>query len=357
MRFDFTEKKESSISNSRMTIKQLLDGVKVSWIHANVIEKLSATQFIVGDATGIAIMETDQNHENHVEVGHGVKLVKPSKINEDEISMDKKFTPMKTKPKKIPEPCIERIEALRAKSKHESQRTSGDQNSFITFETIMNEYKELAIVKSALVYVTNVSRLIDGTYGKYRICKLRDTASVELSLSLYEPHVEKLEEHEVYRITKLKKVVLKSDGSVRLATTKYTKIVQGSSNEVALFANIQIAENVVEGPCIMYSNLSLYQSCPQHSLKLDVDGECVRCDAKIDPDKALSDFHCTLQIEVEEDVQPVLIFKRHVQKILKLENENMNECLEDELVGKELRVHFNTEEGGDGKIAVKVDIL
>ena len=60
---------------------------------------------------------------------------------------------------------------------------------------------------------------------------------------------------------------------------------------------------------------------------------------------------------MEEDVQPVLIFKRHVQKILKLENENMNECLEDELVGKELRVHFNTEEGGDGKIAVKVDIL
>ena len=54
-----------------MTIKQLLDGVKVSWIHVNVVEQLSPTHFIVGDGTGLAIMEIDPNHVMHVEVGQG----------------------------------------------------------------------------------------------------------------------------------------------------------------------------------------------------------------------------------------------------------------------------------------------
>ena len=82
-----------------MTIKQLLDGVKVSWIHVNVIEQLSPTHFIVGDGTGLAIMEIDPSNVKHVEVGQGMKLAKPNKVSEDEISSDKKFTPMKTKPK------------------------------------------------------------------------------------------------------------------------------------------------------------------------------------------------------------------------------------------------------------------
>ena len=118
-----------------------------------------------------------------------------------------------------------------------------------------------------------------------------------MTLSLYEPYTDKLEEHEVYKITKLKKVVLKNDGSVRLATTKYTRIEKGSPNEVALFANIEIADNVVEGSCIMYTNLTCYQSCQQHHSKLDVDGECECCQAKIDGEKSMQDFYCNLQIE------------------------------------------------------------
>ena len=84
----------------------------------------------------------------------------------------------------------------------------------------MNEYKEQAIVQNTLLYVTNVSRLIDGQYGKYRICNIRDTQSVALTLGLYEPHVEKMEDDQVYKMTKLKKVVMKNDGSVRLATNR-----------------------------------------------------------------------------------------------------------------------------------------
>ena len=340
-----------------MTIKQLLDGVKVSWIHVNVMEQLSPTHFIVGDGTGLAIMEIDPNHVMHVEVGQGIKLVKPNKVTEDEISSDKRFTPMKTKSKTIPKASMERMRALRTKFETQPQTHVGDQTDFIAFETIVNEYKAQAIVKSTLVYVTSKSRLIDGTYGKYRICNLRDNASVALTLSLYEPHIEKLEEHEVYKITKLKKVVMKTDESVRLATTKYTKIEKASPNEVALFTNIKIAENVVEGSCIMYTNLTSYQSCQKHQSKLDVDGECERCQAKIDQEKSFQDFYCNLQIEDGEDVQAILVFKRHLTKIIQLEDNNLEESLEDKLVGKVVRVHFNSKDNSDDKIAVKVDLV
>ena len=192
----------------------------MTWIHVNVIEELSPSIFIVGDSTGLAIMEIAPGHEKHVEIGQGIRLLKPNKIIEDEISFDNKFTPMKTKPKTIPKPDDARIAALRAKSRSEPQKLKGPQINFVSFETIMNEYKEQAIVQNTLLYVTSVSRLIDGQYGKYRICNIRDTQSVALTLALYEPHIEKMEDHQVYKMTKLKKLVMKNDGSVRLATNR-----------------------------------------------------------------------------------------------------------------------------------------
>ena len=78
-----------------MTIKQLLDGVQVKWLHVNIIEKVSLNQYIVGDSTGLAIMEVSSG--KHVEVGQGLKLIKPRKDEDDSIVADDKFTPMKTK--------------------------------------------------------------------------------------------------------------------------------------------------------------------------------------------------------------------------------------------------------------------
>ena len=105
---------DNKLKIQKMTIQSLIDGVKLTWIHVNVIEELSPSRFIVGDSTGLAIMEIAPGHEKHVEIGQGIRLLKPNKITdihtrtsamndvevvenwqsltEDEISFDNKFT-------------------------------------------------------------------------------------------------------------------------------------------------------------------------------------------------------------------------------------------------------------------------
>ena len=120
-----------------MTIQQLLDGIKVNWIHVNVIEQLSPTQYIVGDATGLAIMETGSitNHEKHIELGKGLKLIKPSKIETDVIGWDIRFSPMKTKPMQLPKLDKKRMAKLQNTSKTNLSIPTPD---FIDFQTIKN---------------------------------------------------------------------------------------------------------------------------------------------------------------------------------------------------------------------------
>ena len=100
-----------------MTIQQLLDGVKVNWIHVKVIEKLSETHYIVGDATGLAVMETTEAHQKYVEVGQGLKLIKPKKIETDIIGGDQRFSPMKTKPIVLPKLNPKRMAKLQSAPK------------------------------------------------------------------------------------------------------------------------------------------------------------------------------------------------------------------------------------------------
>ena len=336
-----------------MTIQQLLDGAKVNWIHVKILEKVSPTQYVVGDSTGLAIMEIDpnSNHDKYIKVGKVAKLVKPSKITADVIACDKRFNPMKTKPIILAEIDQGRMDHLKTLHK-----TTCHKMDDIDFETIENDYQDNSIInKKILMYVVSVSRAIDGTYGQYRICNIRDKTSHPLTLSLYAPHVDKLQDNQVYSMTKLKKNILKSDGSVRLGTTKYSQIQKVTQIEEELFKDIQIADNVVNGCCIMYTNLSSYNSCPKHMNKLDEDGECPSCKTKINQEDAKLDFHCLLQIEdnVDSTLKSILIFRRHTDMKTDINETEIEEFVEEQYVGNMLQVHYNTPDE-DNNIAVKV---
>ena len=337
-----------------MTIKQLLDGVQVKWLHVNIIEKVSPNQYIVGDSTGLAIMEVSSG--KHVEVGQGLKLIKPRKDEDDSIVADDKFTPMKTKPLVLAKVDKSKITDLKKKAKKKAEHKP-PQTDYIDFNSILNDYQENTVINKILVYVVSVSRVIDGTYGEYQICNMRDTSSTPLTLSLYKPHVKKLQDNQVYSLTKVKKNILKNDGAVRLSTTKYSQIQKGSSLEEKMFQNVQVADHIIEGSCVMYTNLSHYKACSKHFTKLTDDGKCEGCQVKIDEADVKHDFHCLLQVEDQEheDLVPILIFRRHLNFDAVMNETEIEEKIEQFIIGQIVKIQYN-DGTGETNVAVKVEI-
>ena len=86
-----------------MTILKLMNGEKVNFLQLNVLKEINSTQFIVGDQTGMAILTTDHDNAKWIEVGKGLKMVKPAKLDENRITCHPKFCPMKTK--SLPNEC------------------------------------------------------------------------------------------------------------------------------------------------------------------------------------------------------------------------------------------------------------
>ena len=86
-----------SINN--MAILDLLKGEKVKLLHVNVLKQMNSTQYIVGDETGLAILTvlTSEN-SNNVEDGKGLKMIRPSVVDQKNITSHPKFSPTKTKP-------------------------------------------------------------------------------------------------------------------------------------------------------------------------------------------------------------------------------------------------------------------
>ena len=142
-------------------------------------------------------MESDSKHENQIEVSKGLKLIKPTKIKTDVITADYRFSPMKTKA--IP---LQKIDQHQVEKLRDTPKTNSIEINYIDFETIINNYQENAIVSKSLIYIATVSRLIDGKFGAYRICNIKDKTSQSLTLNLYSPNVEKLQDNQVYKLTK-----------------------------------------------------------------------------------------------------------------------------------------------------------
>ena len=54
-----------------MTIFQLLKGETVNFLQVNVLKQISLTHYIVADKTGLAIMTTDEQANQFIEIGKG----------------------------------------------------------------------------------------------------------------------------------------------------------------------------------------------------------------------------------------------------------------------------------------------
>ena len=79
----------------------LLNGETVKVLHVNILKEINPTQFNVADKSGIAILTSTSYNKKLIEVGNGLKMLKPCKLKENVIACHTKFSPMKTKPLKI----------------------------------------------------------------------------------------------------------------------------------------------------------------------------------------------------------------------------------------------------------------
>ena len=338
-----------------MTIKQIIDGEKFQWIQITGLEQLTPSKYIVGDRTGIALMEIPTDFSKYLEVGKGIKLVKPGRVDDNQITCDKRFNPMKTKAVKVIKHDQEIIDALKTKIMVEGCENKHEESK------LFHEVEKVAdntIIDKLIVYVTTVSRRIESKFGYYRICNLKDSSSADIAVNLYAPHVDKLEANKVYVMKNLKKFTMKTDGQTRLSTIKYSDIRIGSKEEEAVFENVRIADNTVEGTCIMFTNLSCYNACKKHSTKLDEYMKCMGCQEILSNNEMKIDFHCMLQIESEDSsITSVLVFKRHLNiEVENTSNDENEAIIEENIVGKKLKIDYNTKYDDDC-VAVKVAVI
>ena len=82
-----------------MTILKLLNGETMKILRVDIIKKISPFQFIVADATGMAIVNVtlESNHQKHIVAGKSIKVIKPFKVEDKVITWDPKSSPIQLK--------------------------------------------------------------------------------------------------------------------------------------------------------------------------------------------------------------------------------------------------------------------
>ena len=335
-----------------MTIKDLLKGEQVNVLQLNILKAIDQKTFVVGDATGLAVMHFDEKPTmGCVEEGKGIKLLKPKKIDEETIACHPKFEPMKTKALAM-KVNQKKVDEMATKA---MQATPVDRG--IAIQDIIDSFAEHSIIQNILAIVTSVSREIEGKYGSYQICNLRDCNGTASSINLYKTNIGKLETHKIFRITKIKKTAINTQSGIRLACTNYTTIVEATSSEAELFKDTKLADKKFEGTCLMFNNFSYYKSCSKHLTKID-NNQCKHC-GELQTDDGKLDFRCVLLLENKEnEIIAINIFKRHLNIEIPEETseDEVQQLVEDYIVSKRVKIDYNAL-SEDNKVAVKVSIM
>ena len=334
-----------------MSLKKLLttEGLStIKYLYVNIISVLSYNYYIVGDQTAIGIMSVDETSKKKFKVGTGLKILKPKQIEKDTFLLDEPV--METKPMLLTKPDKLRLEELEKKVSNLS-KTEKSKSKYRNFKIICDE--ENTVIDNILILVSSISRNITTQFGDYKICNVLDETNTKIQINLYTPHLDALSDNEVFSITNLRKIKM-INGEIRLSTTKFSKIKPANSDEEKLFHEYKVDKPVIDGCCIMYTDLSCYKSCPKHNTKLNDDAFCIGCKKKIFD--AENNFHVILHIETQnaDDLIPVLIFKNNLRIDSQMCETKPEETIEQFVINKNVKIHFNKK--GGNNIATKVEI-
>ena len=318
-----------------------------------VVKKISSERYIVGDKSGLAVLEHQQNGKE-LKTGTGIKLIKPVRATENVLKCNTNFPPVKALEHDKVSPTSAQLQEIESKVEN-TENNNVKEDKYLTFEEI-KKMTAGTVVQKVTFLVTRVSRIIKTTNGHYQICGIKDIEGQTLSINLYDKFTNSLEVGNVIDATKIKKFNLKKEGEYfpRLSTTRFTLISNAPQKEKAAFENIKIADNSLDGTIIGFSEISCYYSCTKHWNKIDDDGACPVCTSK--PDESKFDFKAKLLVasaDNEEEIKTFLIFKRAATMITTEETEDDIENKLAEYCGRQCTVEYDDTEEDDKLVILK----
>ena len=168
-----------------MSLKNLLQAEKQQVINLSVIKELDFCKYIIGDNSGLAILNVTPKHEKDIAIGNTVKLIKPEVIDFQTVKTNNNFRPLKAKEQINIKPSDKDIAKL------ENSEETEEKDKLTTFEEIKTLQSQ-SIVPTLTGIVTSVSRIIETKNGQYQIIGLKDYQGMQTSMNLYDSHILKV---------------------------------------------------------------------------------------------------------------------------------------------------------------------
>ena len=328
--------------------------LKSAYLNIKVIKKISDSTFIIADSSKVLVLDTS-NHPTHgktLNEGLWYKLIKCTIGENGKVVTNKSFKPLKSQSSQKIGDISSKVHELEMKIR---VSTSSNILSFDDIERMENNAK----INQITFKVISKSKIISSKYGNYQICNLKDFTGKKTSLNVYSKFIDKLEPYCIFTVKNLRRGSLTKDGNMemRLHTTNYTLIDEGSSDDVELFKTVRNGDATVEGKLIGYGDIVYYSSCQIHLTKLDASDYCKKCETSIPSAEKVNDFRTEIYIEVKSeeddaDVKDILIFKRAFQFS---DSKNIEENIEN-LVNKSVIVDYNVDIDSRS-IAVSLEIM
>ena len=304
-----------------------------------VIKMISPENFIVGDSSSLALLDISENpnHGKDIKIGTTIKLLKPILVDKKSLKTNKNFRPLKSKKMIDLTPSDSDLEKF-LPLPHDQKAPC----KLTTFKSIKAS-KNQTIISSITAIVGHTSRVIETARGNYQIAGLVDIDNDKMSINIYDSNLNKMEPANIYTLTKVKISTINEDGKFekRLFTTKLTTISEASADNKAKFENVTLGQHKVTGTIIGFSELKSYNSCGIHWNKLSEDNLCVNCESKASDIKVDHTAELYLQESDSDEIQSFRLFKRQLEMLIPILDDDDDEQKLEELEGKECTVDYD----------------
>ena len=239
-------------------LQAVLGGQNIKLLEVKIEKMISKDLFIIADNTAACLLTvSDQDFK----LGETLRILKPKKVNNDQISADPKVKPVRSF-KSI------QITPVKAKRLAELQAAGHDITSSPAVGLLIKDIKHLpekAPVPFMTLFVSSMSRVIPGNFGPYQTANIKDFNGDTSSLMISGKHVTEVPVQAVIQCTMLVKSKKADENGEfkRVATTNTTKITMASPSLSATFLSRKLGEFSFSGTVFGCADVQFSPSCPK----------------------------------------------------------------------------------------------